>query len=113
MDEERLKQIINNVDPETVYNINFVKDNTGPYSLKERYVGFFEDLSSIFEMYQEIRSKNYRKIIEWLTIFFFTIFYVTICSIIFVIIPFAHFFYSIPKIRDFILYKKKVKPNED
>ena len=113
MDEERIKQIINNVDPEKAYEVNFVKDNTGSYTLKERYVGLFENLSSLFEMYQEIKSKNYRKIIEWMAIFFFTIFYVVICSIIFVIIPFAHIFYSIPKIRDFILYKKKVKSNED
>lgn len=109
MSKEKYVEIINKISSDTEYEINFHKDDGKILTLKERYIGFFEDIDSLFQVYKEIREKNYRKIIEWFCIISFTIIYVAIRSIIFFLIPIAQAFYMFPKIRDFILYKKGKK----
>lgn len=109
MSEEKFKEIINKISFDMEYEINIDKDDGKILTLKEKYLGFFEDCDSLFQMYKDIRENNYRKIIEWLCIISFTFVYVAISSIIFFLIPIVHVFYMIPNIRDFILYKKGKK----
>lgn len=109
MSKEKYVEMINKICSDMEYEINFDKDDGKILTIKERYIGFFEYMDSLFQMYKEIKEKNYRKIIEWFCIISFTIIYVAICSIIFFLIPIVHVVYMIPKIRDFILYKKGKK----
>jgi hypothetical protein len=109
MSKEKYVEIINKISSDMEFEINLNKDDGKILTLKEKYIEFFEDMDSLFQMYKDIREKNYRKIVEWFCLISFTIIYVAICSIIFFIIPISHVIYMIPKIRDFILYKKEKK----